>query len=200
MGRGTVEGVFIGNRPAGGIVDDQGLALVDVEVVGDLFREAFVGAVPALLPIVGSAAAGADIFGHGIASFLFDHYSREKGQRQCIDRRKHMFYNIEKSKIGGALMELDYAQIGKHITARRKELGLKQTEVCDKAGIHDKYLILAISIITQPVKNILCRIIIFILQQLCSISILANLYHFRTIFIIANSSKIAVAASYSPAL
>lgn len=44
-------------------------------------------------------------------------------------------------------MELDYAQIGKHITARRKELGLKQTEVCDKAGIHDKYLILAISII-----------------------------------------------------
>jgi len=103
-------------------------------------------------------------------------------------------------KIEGDLTELDYAQIGKHIAARRKELGLKQTEVCDKAGIHDKYLILAISIITQPVKNILFRIIIFILQQLCSISILANLYHFRTIFIIANSSKIAVAASYSPAL
>lgn len=37
-------------------------------------------------------------------------------------------------------MELDYAQIGKRIAARRKELGLKQTEVCDKAGIHDKYL------------------------------------------------------------
>ena len=37
-------------------------------------------------------------------------------------------------------MELDYAQIGKHIAARRKELGLKQTEVCDKAGINDKYL------------------------------------------------------------
>ena len=37
-------------------------------------------------------------------------------------------------------MELDYAQIGKRIAARRKELGLKQTEVCDKAGINDKYL------------------------------------------------------------
>ena len=86
VGRGTVEGVFIGNRPAGGIVNTQGLALVDVEVVGNLFREAFVGAVPALLPIEGCAAAGADIFGHGIASFLFDHYSREKRARQCIDR------------------------------------------------------------------------------------------------------------------
>lgn len=86
-------------------------------------------------------------------------------------------------------MELDYAQIGKRIAARRKELGLKQTEVCDKAGIHDKYLILAISIITQPVKNILFRIIIFILQQLCSISILVNFYHFRTIFIIAQFFK-----------
>lgn len=37
-------------------------------------------------------------------------------------------------------MELDYAQIGKHTATRRKELGLKQTEVCDKAGINDKYL------------------------------------------------------------
>lgn len=37
-------------------------------------------------------------------------------------------------------MELDYSQIGKRIAARRKELGLKQTEVCEKAGINDKYL------------------------------------------------------------
>ena len=37
-------------------------------------------------------------------------------------------------------MELDYAQIGKRIAARPKQLGLKQTKVCDKAGIHDKYL------------------------------------------------------------
>lgn len=37
-------------------------------------------------------------------------------------------------------MKLDYSQIGKRIAARRKELGLKQTEVCEKAGINDKYL------------------------------------------------------------
>lgn len=37
-------------------------------------------------------------------------------------------------------MELDYTQIGKRIAARRKELGLKQAEVCEKAGINDKYL------------------------------------------------------------
>lgn len=37
-------------------------------------------------------------------------------------------------------MGLDYAQIGKRIAARRKELGLRQTEVCEKAGINDKYL------------------------------------------------------------
>ena len=37
-------------------------------------------------------------------------------------------------------MELDYSQIGKRIALRRKELGLKQTEVCERAGINDKYL------------------------------------------------------------
>ena len=37
-------------------------------------------------------------------------------------------------------MELDYAQIGKRIARRRKELGLKQAEVCERAGINDKYL------------------------------------------------------------
>ena len=37
-------------------------------------------------------------------------------------------------------MELDYSEIGKRIAKRRKELGLKQTEVCEKAGINDKYL------------------------------------------------------------
>ena len=37
-------------------------------------------------------------------------------------------------------MELDYSQIGKRIARRRKELGLKQTEVCERAGINDKYL------------------------------------------------------------
>ena len=37
-------------------------------------------------------------------------------------------------------MELDYSQIGKRIAHRRKELGLKQIEVCERAGINDKYL------------------------------------------------------------
>ena len=37
-------------------------------------------------------------------------------------------------------MELDYSQIGKRIAQRRKELGLKQVEVCEQAGINDKYL------------------------------------------------------------
>lgn len=37
-------------------------------------------------------------------------------------------------------MELDYSEIGRRIARRRKELGLKQTEVCERAGINDKYL------------------------------------------------------------
>lgn len=37
-------------------------------------------------------------------------------------------------------MELDYSQIGRRIARRRKELGLRQTQVCERAGINDKYL------------------------------------------------------------
>ena len=37
-------------------------------------------------------------------------------------------------------MELDYKLIGKRIAKRRKDLGLKQTQVCEMAGINDKYL------------------------------------------------------------
>lgn len=37
-------------------------------------------------------------------------------------------------------MDLDYAEIGRRIAKRRKELGLKQTQVCERAGINDKYL------------------------------------------------------------
>ena len=37
-------------------------------------------------------------------------------------------------------MELDYSLIGKRIAQRRKELGLKQAQVCERAGINDKYL------------------------------------------------------------
>ncbi len=37
-------------------------------------------------------------------------------------------------------MRLDYSEIGKRIAQRRRKLGLKQSEVCEKAGISDKYL------------------------------------------------------------
>lgn len=37
-------------------------------------------------------------------------------------------------------MELNYSEIGRRIAKRRRELGLRQTEVCEKAGISDKYL------------------------------------------------------------
>lgn len=37
-------------------------------------------------------------------------------------------------------MELDYSEIGKRIAHRRKELGLRQVQVCERAGINDKYL------------------------------------------------------------
>lgn len=37
-------------------------------------------------------------------------------------------------------MKLDYKQIGKNLARRRKELHLKQFEVCERAGINDKYL------------------------------------------------------------
>ena len=37
-------------------------------------------------------------------------------------------------------MELDYKEIGLRVARRRKELGLRQVEVCERAGINDKYL------------------------------------------------------------
>lgn len=37
-------------------------------------------------------------------------------------------------------MKLDYRQIGINIARRRKELHLKQVEVCERAGLNDKYL------------------------------------------------------------
>ena len=37
-------------------------------------------------------------------------------------------------------MELDYSEIGKRIARRRKELGLRQVQVCEMAGINNKYL------------------------------------------------------------
>ena len=37
-------------------------------------------------------------------------------------------------------MQLDYSEIGKRIARRRKELGLRQVQVCELAEINDKYL------------------------------------------------------------
>lgn len=37
-------------------------------------------------------------------------------------------------------MELDYTEIGRRIARRRKELGLRQAVVCERADINDKYL------------------------------------------------------------
>ena len=37
-------------------------------------------------------------------------------------------------------MNLDYSEIGRRIASRRKALGLKQVQVCEIAGINDKYL------------------------------------------------------------
>lgn len=37
-------------------------------------------------------------------------------------------------------MILDYPQIGRNLARRRKELKLKQAEVCERAEINDKYL------------------------------------------------------------
>ncbi len=37
-------------------------------------------------------------------------------------------------------MELDYSEIGRRIAKRRKELGLRQVQVCERAEINDKYL------------------------------------------------------------
>lgn len=37
-------------------------------------------------------------------------------------------------------MKLDYTEIGRRIARRRKELGLKQAQVCEMADLSDKYL------------------------------------------------------------
>ncbi len=37
-------------------------------------------------------------------------------------------------------MMLDYAEIGKRISQKRKSMGLTQFEVCERCGISDRYL------------------------------------------------------------
>lgn len=44
------------------------------------------------------------------------------------------------SCIWGDIMNIDYKEIGKRIAKRRKELGLKQYEVCEMIDVNYKYL------------------------------------------------------------
>ena len=55
-------------------------------------------------------------------------------------------------------MELDYSEIGRRIAQRRKQLGLKQHEVCDKAEISEKYLSCIERATSIPSLEVLMRI------------------------------------------
>lgn len=52
-------------------------------------------------------------------------------------------------------MELDYSEIGKRIARRRRELGLRQVQVCERAGINDKYLSCIESATSIPLLEVL---------------------------------------------
>lgn len=57
-------------------------------------------------------------------------------------------------------MELDYAEIGKRIARRRKQLGLKQSEVEERADLSYKYLSNIERSISIPSTEVLMRIAI----------------------------------------
>ena len=57
-------------------------------------------------------------------------------------------------------MDLDYAEIGKRIARRRKELGLKQHEVEDRADIGYKYLSGIERAISIPSTEVIMRLAI----------------------------------------
>lgn len=54
-------------------------------------------------------------------------------------------------------MTLDYSLIGKRIARRRKQLGLKQSEVEERAGIGDKYLSNIERAISIPSTEVIMR-------------------------------------------
>ncbi|MBR4308708.1 MAG: helix-turn-helix transcriptional regulator [Oscillospiraceae bacterium] len=55
-------------------------------------------------------------------------------------------------------MELDYTEIGKRIALRRKQLGLKQSQVSEKAEIGEKYLSCIERATSIPSLEVLMRI------------------------------------------
>jgi transcriptional regulator with XRE-family HTH domain len=61
---------------------------------------------------------------------------------------------------GGCFMELDYSEIGRRIAKRRKELGLKQSEVEERADIGFKYLSSIERAISIPSLEVIMRLAI----------------------------------------
>lgn len=57
-------------------------------------------------------------------------------------------------------MKLDYSMIGKRIARRRVQLGLKQAEVEEMAGIANKYLTNIERAVTVPSTEVLMRLAI----------------------------------------
>ncbi len=57
-------------------------------------------------------------------------------------------------------MELDYGQIGKRIARRRRELGLKQSEVEERAGISFGYLSNIERAVSIPSTEVIMRLAI----------------------------------------
>jgi len=55
-------------------------------------------------------------------------------------------------------MELDYAEIGKRIARRRKQLGLKQSDVEERADIGYKYLTSIERAISIPSTEVIMRL------------------------------------------
>ena len=57
-------------------------------------------------------------------------------------------------------MNLDYSEIGRRIARRRKALGLRQIQVCEIAGINDKYLSAIERAVSIPSLEVLMRLAI----------------------------------------
>ena len=57
-------------------------------------------------------------------------------------------------------MDLDYKEIGRRIARRRKELGLKQSQVCEMAEINDKYLSVIERAYSIPSTEVIMRLAI----------------------------------------
>ena len=53
-------------------------------------------------------------------------------------------------------MDIDYKKIGKRIARRRKELGLKQSQLSEKVGISDPYMLTSVEGMEVAHSNIEC--------------------------------------------